>query len=138
MSEVEFAMILCGAVLNGAVEVHTPYDVSGERRSVRIDCETDTQVIEVGLDNRRSAFDSVHQALFAAHATGKAPMVVMVDTDGREGAEEYQVEAAARAAGVRYVSVDAAWLLRWRMTWWLRARRGEVSAGGPGVRPVGP
>ena len=54
-----------------------------------------------GLD-KRSSLDSVQQALFFSHVTGKRPVVVIYDTDGREGRFEYRIRIACRKAGVRY------------------------------------
>ena len=50
----------------------------------------------------RSSLDSVQQALFFSHVTGKRPAVVIYDTDGREGRFEYRIRIACRRAGVRY------------------------------------
>ena len=74
-----------------------------------VDCETDTMVWEGGLD-RRSSLDSVQQALFFAAINGKAPAVVIYDTDGIEGQYEFQIRTAAELAGVQYVSYD--WQVR--------------------------
>ncbi len=69
---------------------------------MEVDCETGTMVYEGGLD-KRSSLDSVQQALFFSHVTGKRPAVVMYDTDGgREGRFEYRIRVACRKAGVRY------------------------------------
>ena len=62
---------------------------------MEVDCETGTLVYEGGLD-------SVQQALFFSHVTGKRPAVVIYDTDGREGRFEYRIRIACRKAGVRY------------------------------------
>ncbi|WP_196774245.1 hypothetical protein [Rhodovulum sp. MB263] len=113
-SEVELAAILCALVLGGETETRHGYVVAGEARHVRVDCETPTHVIEVGLDGRRSAYDSLHQSLFAAHLTGKLPMIVMIDTDGREEPAEFQVRTVAGMAGVSYLALDAGFLLRWQ------------------------
>ncbi|MGR3483952.1 MAG: hypothetical protein ACU0BF_01275 [Paracoccaceae bacterium] len=115
-TELELAAILCLQVLGGEPETRSYFDVVDDRHHVRVDCETDTHVIEVGLDDTRSSYDSLHQALFAAHRTGKAPMVVIVDTNGRLENAEYQVETVARAAGVAYAVYDRDFLLRWQMT----------------------
>ncbi|WP_167853442.1 hypothetical protein [Roseovarius aestuariivivens] len=39
-------------------------------------------MIEIGLDGKSSARDSLHQALFAEHLTGKTPVVILIDRDG--------------------------------------------------------
>ena len=71
---------------------------------VRVDCETTTHVIEAGLDKRRS-LDSVQQALFFAELTGKTPMVVIYDTDGKEGKYEYRIRKVCERIGLEYRSV---------------------------------
>jgi len=86
---------------------------------IRVDCETGDQVVEVGLD-KRSSLDSIQQALFAAHLTGKAPVVAIIDTDGREGPYELRIKTAARMAGVRYTSYKVDALIRMQMTSHLR------------------
>ena len=68
---------------------------------MKVDCETDTTVYEGGLD-KRSSLDSVQQALFFSVVTGKAPAVVIYDTDGKEGRFEFRIRAACRKAGVQY------------------------------------
>lgn len=130
--ETELAAVLCTLILGGAAEVRHDYVAAGEARHIRVDCETADAVYEVGLDSTRSAFDSVHQVLIAAHLTGKRPVVAMIDTNGREEAEEYQVRLAARAAGVDYLTIRKQFLIRWRMTWPFRAR----PAPGPAI-PAG-
>ncbi|GGL76721.1 hypothetical protein [Wenxinia marina] len=122
MLEADFIPILCALFLNGTAEVSHGYSVGYDLHRVRVDCETETQVIEIGLD-RRSSLDSLQQALFFAALTGKAPAVVLIDTDGREGPYELQIRTAAEAAGVSYSVFSADYLLRWQMTSWLRERR---------------
>ena len=68
---------------------------------MEVDCETGTMVYEGGLD-KRSSLDSVQQALFFSHVTGKRPAVVIYDSDGREGQFEYRIRTACEKAGVRY------------------------------------
>ena len=121
-TELDLAAILCTLVLGGEPEVTHAYPVGYDVHRIRVDCETDTHVIEVGLD-KRSSLDSVQQALFASSVTGKIPMVVMIDTDAREGPYELRVKTAAQMVGVERQTVDADWLIRWRMTSWLRQIR---------------
>ena len=127
---------LTGAYLSGKRAIAVPEqrrtpgrDTLGVRNAtannlhkVRVDCETDTHVIEVGLD-KRSSMDSVHQAIFAASLTGKSPMVLMIDTDGREDRYEFQVRTVAQASGVDYRVYDEDFLIRWQMTRYLRNYR---------------
>lgn len=101
MFESHFIAIMCGLVFGGEPEVTHGYSVGYDIHRIRVDCETDTHVIEAGRDTR-SSLDSVQQALFAAHLTGKAPMVVLIDTDGREGAFEFRVRTVAETLGVEY------------------------------------
>ena len=101
MFESHFIAMLCAVVLGGEAEVSHAYNVDFDIHRIRVDCETPLRVVEVGRDTR-SSLDSVQQALFAAQVTGKAPMVVMIDTDGREGAIEYRVRSVAEMVGVEY------------------------------------
>lgn len=119
MTETFLAPILCSLILGGTSEEPHAYSVGYNLHSIRVDCETDTHVIEVGLD-KRSSLDSVHQAVFAAQLTGKAPMVVVIDTDGREDQYELQVRMVAGALGIPYAVYDEAFLIRWQMTSYLR------------------
>lgn len=122
-SEVELAAILCGLILGGEVETRHDFVAAGRDHHIRVDCETDTHVVEVGFDAKRSSLDSVHQAIYAAELTGKLPMVVVIDTNGVEENVEYQLRTVARAAGVSYLTVDKDFLIRWQMTWPFRQNR---------------
>jgi hypothetical protein len=119
--EADLIPILCALMLGGSPEQPHGYSVGYDLHHIRVDCETDTTVIEVGLD-RRSSLDSVQQALFAAHVTGKLPQVILVDTDGREGPYEYRIRSAAKRAGVAYDTVPVDFLYRWQKTHYLRSR----------------
>ena len=99
-SEEDYNRWFCTRV-NGETATRHGYTSAGGRRYVEVDCETGTMVYEGGLD-KRSSLDSVQQALFFSHVTGKRPAVVMYDTDGREGRFEYRIRVACRKAGVRY------------------------------------
>jgi hypothetical protein len=123
--EVEIAAILCALVFGGEAGTRHGYDASGQDHYIVVDCETETHVIEVGLDSKRGSFDSVHQALFAAHLTGKTPMVAIIDTNGREEAQEYQVKTVARSLGVEYATWTEDALVRMQMTWPFRVKRDE-------------
>ena len=103
-SEDDYNRQFCQSV-GGQAETRHYYTYAGGRSHVRVDCETATTVYECGLD-KRSSLDSVQQALFASHLTGKRPGVVIYDTDGREGRIEYRIRVAAQAAGVRYTSLN--------------------------------
>lgn len=119
MNELILAAIFCIQMLGGETEVPHAYTVGYDLHRIRVDCETETAVIEVGLDKRRS-LDSIHQALFAATLTGKRPEVMIIDTDGREDQFEYQIRTVAAATGVDYRVLDKDFLIRWRMTDYLR------------------
>ena len=99
-SEDDYNRWFCTRV-NGETATRHGYTSAGGRRYVEVDCETGTMVYEGGLD-KRSSLDSVQQALFFSHVTGKRPAVVIYDTDGREGRFEYRIRVACRKAGVRY------------------------------------
>jgi hypothetical protein len=129
VNELTLALIYCSFFAGGEAEVRHPYNVGYDMNFIRVDCENGSEVIEVGLD-KRSSIDSVHQALFAATLTGKAPKVVMIDTDGREDRFELQVRRVARAAGVAYEVQDAPALLRRQMTDYLRNYPKLSSTGG--------
>lgn len=136
--EVELALILCAGLLGGEAEVRVPYAIDAGEHHVRIDCLTDTDAIEVGLDNKRSSLDSVQQALFAADLTGRRPVVVLIDTDGQEDAMQYRIERAARRSDVRFIVCARDFLLRWRMTEPFRARRETLRLASAGGRPLPP
>ena len=99
-SEDDYNRWFC-TMVNGKTETRHGYTSAGGRSYVEVDCETGTMVYEGGLD-KRSSLDSVQQALFFSHVTGKRPAVVIYDTDGREGRFEYRIRIACRKAGVRY------------------------------------
>ena len=92
--------------VNLAFTVYTDRDHPFKKmceENLTLSCETATHVYEAGLD-KRSSLDSVQQALFASHVTGKRPGVVIYDTDGREGRFEYRIKTACDQARVSYMS----------------------------------
>lgn len=119
MGEVALAYILCALILGGETETRHGYSAGYDLHYIKVDCETDSHVFEIGLD-KRSSNDSLHQALFAAELSGKIPAVVMIDTDGREDQYELQVRKVAEATGVDYEVYDKDFLIRWQMTEYLR------------------
>jgi len=123
-TEVELAAILCTLIFGGEAEARHDFTVVDRAHHIRVDCETDTHVIEVGFDGTRSSQDSLHQAMFAAEKTGKLPMVVIIDTNGIEENIQYQVETVSRAAGVSFLTVTKDFLVRWQMTQPFRDRSG--------------
>ena len=120
MNELGLAAIFCTLIAGGETEVTHAYSAGYDLHRIRVDCETGDEVIEVGLD-KRSALDSVQQALFAAHLTGKKPVILIIDRDGRMGPYETRIQIAARAAGVEFRSISYDFLIRWQMTSWLRS-----------------
>lgn len=123
MNEATAIAIIC-SILGGDAEEMYRYTIDEGSFGVRVDCVTDTHAIEIGLD-KRSSLDSVQQAEFAGWITGKAPMVIMVDRDGAEGAIEYRVRTTATRFNVEYLAYSDDFLLRWQMTSYLRERRLE-------------
>ena len=119
-TELELAAVICALVFGGESEVRHDYIAAGRSHHVRVDCETDSHVIEVGLDDRRSSFDSLHQAIFAAELTGKIPVVIIVDTNSVEESVEYQIETTARWGGVNFLTVQKDFVIRLQMTSYLR------------------
>lgn len=116
MTETEIALLLCGWLAGAEVEERQYFENQGASRHVRVDCETDSHVIEVGLDGKASARDSVHQAVFAAALTGKVPMVVLIDRDGAEGRYEQEMRVVTGALGIAYAVCPEDFIARWRMT----------------------
>ena len=116
MTEIQLTALLCAFLGGGEAETRQYFDVYGMARHVRVDCETPSHVIELGLDGTPSARDSVHQALFAAHLTGKMPVVLMIDRDGYEGRFEYELRHTAPMAGVLYLRCTEAVIVRWAAT----------------------
>ena len=90
--------------LGGDTEVRHAYTYPAGTGYIQVDCETADTVYEGGLD-RRSSLDSVQQALFAAHLTGKQPAVVIYNTDGKIGRYEHRIKVACERAGVAFHSV---------------------------------
>ena len=91
------------ASVGGRTETRHTYQFPAGRSHVKVDCETPTTVYEVGLD-KRSSLDSVQQALFFSHLTGKKPAVVIYDTDGKIGRFEYRIMKACEMVGVEFLS----------------------------------
>ncbi len=100
VTEADYNELFCQAV-SGELEVRHSYNFDAGSSYVIVDCETANTVWEGGLD-KRSSLDSIQQALFFHHVTGKTPALVIYDTDGVEGIYEYRIRIAAELAGVRY------------------------------------
>ncbi len=133
MKETAIAALLCSLLNGGETEVrhHFPNLGSDREPYVRIDCETPTHVIEIGLDNKASARDSVHQAVFGAFLTGrtldgraKTPMVIIIDRDGVEDRYQYETRIVAQQLGIAYASCNENFV----QAWWARtAMSGDYS-----------
>lgn len=116
MGEVELAALLCAFLSGSEAETRSYFDANGKAHHVRIDCETETHVIEIGLDNKSGARDSVHQALFYEYLTEKRPMVVIIDRDGVEDRYQYELRVVADRLGVDFAVCSAAFVQRWALT----------------------
>lgn len=68
---------------------------------IRVDIETSNYVIEGGLD-KSSSLDSIQQAGFFAHLTGKTPVVIIYDTDKKVGNYEHRIKKACEYYGIKY------------------------------------
>ena len=101
MLEATLTAAFCAAV-GGVTEVRNDY----AHGYIKVDCETTEHVIETGLD-KRSSLDSIQQAVFAHTLTGKIPVVVIYDTDGKEGKWQFRIREAAEELGVPYIVVNA-------------------------------
>ncbi len=123
MTETQIAALLCAWLAGAETEERHAFVNLGDDRAIRVDCETPTHVIEVGLD-KGSSRDSLHQALFAAELTGKVPMVVLIDRDGVEGRYEQEMRIVAVRAGVPYARCTEDFIVRWDRT---RAYRGAAA-----------
>lgn len=117
MGEVELAAIFCALIAHGQAEVTHAYSADYDLHRIRTDCETADEVFEIGLD-KRSSLDSLQQALFAAHLTGKRPVVLIIDRDGRQGPYETRIAIAAQMVGVEYRTIDRDFLIRLQMATW--------------------
>lgn len=74
-----------------------------EKGHIFVDCATTWKVYEGGLD-KRSSYDRIHQAGFASEVSGKKPVIVIYDTDGKEGRYEYQIKRMAGYYDIEYIS----------------------------------
>jgi len=117
-SEAVYISLLCGLLGGAEPETRHHFDVYGYDRPRRIyvDCETPTHVIEIGLDDSRSARDSLHQAGYAAVLTGKTPMVILIDRDGDLGRYEQEMRDTSALFGVPFARCSAGFLESWSAT----------------------
>lgn len=139
MGEVAIAAALCGLLAGSATETYHYFDVNGEPRRIEVDCETATHVIEVGLDEKVSARDSVHQAALYAYLAGfeKIPAVILIDRDGKEGKYELEMRRVTGVLGVAYGRCHQYAIERWAATAAYRAvLDGEDDLPGTGFAPA--
>ena len=115
MNETALIQLLCGLIGGAEDEQRHSFVNNGMKVEVVVDCETPTHVIEIGRDVRSSR-DSVHQAELAAWLTDKTPMVILIDTDGREGRYEQEMRFVAGRLGVAYGVCSEPFLIRWTAT----------------------
>jgi len=122
--EATYVALLCSLLGGAEPETSLEFDVYGydRPREVRVDRETPTHVIEIGLDERVSARDSVHQAVFAATLTGKSPWIILIDTNWTEGRYEQEMRHVTEYLGLSYTRCSAGLLERWVATAGLRVR----------------
>ena len=116
MGEAELIPLLCAFLLGAEPEVRKDFENVGRTRAVRVDCETDTHVIEVGLDGKASSRDSVHQAVFAAFLTRKQPAVVLIDRDNQEDRYEQELRVVTSMLDIPFAVCKEAFLVRWAST----------------------
>lgn len=129
MNETALALLLCNLLNGGETEVRHEFPNLGADRSVRVDCETPTHIIEVGLDGTSSVRDSVHQAVFYSLVTSpgpdgapKIPMVVIIDRDGLEDRWEYEMRLVTRNLGIAFARCKAGFIQAWGASAGLRKR----------------
>ena len=98
-----FTAGFCAAV-GGESFTHHPYDYPDGKGVLVVGCETETEteVYTTRLDTWEATTAPL-EALFAQVVTEKSPVVVIFDTDGKEGQYEHQVRAACKKAGIRFV-----------------------------------
>lgn len=105
MFESVWISLLCGTLYGGAPEevAYFNHDLEngGARSFIRADCVTPTHVIEFGRDTSSGLRDSITQAVFNADVMGRAPLVVIIDSDNHIGSREHQVLRAGERLGVR-------------------------------------
>lgn len=110
MSEAEYNKIFCAEV-GGKTEITLKYPKDEEqgrypKGSVRVDCETSDSVYEGGLDNQDGSLNNLQQAVFYSVLTGKEPVVVIYDTNGKWDKIEYKIMKASKKVGVRFLRVQ--------------------------------
>ena len=94
--------------LQGEAESKIAYRLNHIKRIVRADVETEKYVIEAGLDYYRSTLDSVQQVLFfLIHRPQKQPVIIIYDTDNKEGTIEHQIRLVCQRLGITFKRVSA-------------------------------
>ncbi len=100
MFESVWISLLCGTLYGGQPEEAAYFEHDGARSYVRADCVTPTHVIEFGRDTSSGLRDSITQAVFNADIMGRAPLVVIIDSDDHIGSQEHQVTRTGALLGV--------------------------------------
>ena len=95
-SEKALNKLYCDSIGGQTETKHDYHFPNGAQHYVLIDCETDNEVIEAGLD-RYSSLDCVQQVLFFHQLTGKKPVIVIYDSDGMMGQYEYRLKTSIRS-----------------------------------------
>ncbi len=93
--------------MGGEKEARHDYTYPTGTSSVRVDCETADTVYKGGLD-RRSSLDSVQQALFFAHLTGKKPAVVITTQTEKSGGMSTRLKLPVNGPGWRSIVFPSA------------------------------
>jgi hypothetical protein len=97
LNEAFYIALLCVSYFGGEKEQR--YDYGGSYNI--IDCETEDEVIEFGLDTISSR-DSIIQAVVAGEVLKKQPIVFIVDQDNRLGKHEQEIYLVCkRTRGVK-------------------------------------
>ena len=77
------------------------YSYDNKKSYIIVDCETDTEVWEGGLD-KQSSLDSIQQAIFFSILTGKRPAVIIYNTDKKLGTYEYRIGQVAKQLNIKF------------------------------------
>lgn len=91
------------AEIGGQREVKHFYTTdNGLQGFVLVDCKTEDEVYEGGL-NKRSSLDSIQQALFFAAITGKKPAIVLHKSKQLNDKYKFRIQKAAEKIKLKLV-----------------------------------
>jgi len=121
MNEIQITALICSLLGGGDAETRQKLAPELDGAYIKIDCETPTHVIEVAKDNTNRARDSVQQAVFASVLTGKVPMVIVIDTDGKSDRYQYELQVVTKALGIEFGVCRESFIVRWMAAWPFRA-----------------